>query len=74
MINKLKKNPITEISSLADKIVAKWKEAVDANKKRKRGDEEGEGKKKLKVEDGLKKEKDGKGELGFCFGQSPTHR
>lgn len=50
---------------MADKIVAKWKEAVDANKKRKRGDEEGEGKKKLKVEDGLKKERDGKGEGWF---------
>ncbi|KAJ9125405.1 hypothetical protein QFC22_000365 [Naganishia vaughanmartiniae] len=58
-INKLQKNPSTAIASLAKQIVAKWKQAVDAQKKRKRdanGDGTGEGssEKKAKGESGVK--------------------
>ncbi|KAJ9109061.1 hypothetical protein QFC21_000388 [Naganishia friedmannii] len=59
IINKLQKNSSTPIASLAKQIVAKWKQAVDAQKKRKRdtnGDGTGEGstEKKAKGEGGVK--------------------
>ncbi|KAJ9107850.1 hypothetical protein QFC19_002756 [Naganishia cerealis] len=58
-INKLQKNSSAAIASLAKQIVGKWKQAVDAQKKRKReanGDVVGEGssEKKAKGDNGAK--------------------
>lgn len=58
-IAKLRKNANKEIAKLASDIVAKWKQSVDANKKKRKledgGDKEGNGAgdaKKTKLEDG----------------------
>lgn len=60
-ISKLKKNKNKEISSLSDQIIAKWKSAVDIEKKRKRGpeDENGNDEKRVKVEDKKVSKKEG---------------
>jgi transcription elongation factor S-II len=70
-INKLQKNSSTAIASIAKQIVAKWKQAVDAQKKRKRdanGDGAGEGstEKKVKGEGGIKL----KSEIAVSSGKS----